>query len=74
VVSRARYGFAAQLSTADRVALVGSEFLALAGRLSAIDELFARLGQVKSADVQRVARSFFVPTNRTVVTLQPDSQ
>jgi zinc protease len=74
VVARARYGFAAQLSTADRVALVGSEFLALAGRLSAIDEFFARLGQVKSADVQRVARSFFVPNNRTVVTLQPDSQ
>jgi zinc protease len=73
VVSRSRYAFAAQLSTADRVALVGSEFLALAGRLSAIDELFARLGQVKSADVQRVARTFFVPTNRTVVSLQPDS-
>ncbi len=73
VVSRARYGFAAQLSTADRVALVGSEFLALAGRLSAVDEFFARLGQVKSADVQRVARTFFVPASRTVVTLQPDS-
>jgi zinc protease len=74
VVSHARYGFAAQLSTADHVALVGAEFLALAGRLAAIDEFFTRLGQVKSADVQRVARSFFVSTNRTVVTLQPDSQ
>jgi zinc protease len=74
VVSHARYGFAAQLSTADHVALVGAEFLALAGRLTAIDEFFTRLGQVKSADVQRVARSFFVSTNRTVVTLQPDSQ
>jgi zinc protease len=74
VVSHARYGFADQLSTADHVALVGAEFLALAGRLTAIDEFFARLGQVKSADVQRVARSFFVSTNRTVVTLQPDAQ
>jgi predicted Zn-dependent peptidase len=28
---------------------------------------------VKSADVQRVARSFFTPQNRTVVTLQPEA-
>jgi predicted Zn-dependent peptidase len=55
------------------VALVGADFLALAGRLSAIDEYFARLGQVKSADVQRVARTFFTPQNRTVVTLQPEA-
>ena len=74
VVSHARYAFAAQLSTTDHVALVGAEFLALSGRLSAIDEYFTRLGQVKSADVQRVARTIFVPHNRTVVTLQPDAQ
>ena len=73
VVSHARYAFAAQLSTADRVALAGSEFLGLTGRLSSIDEFFARLAEVKSADVQRVARTFFVPTNRTVVTLQPNA-
>ncbi|HEX7598007.1 MAG TPA: pitrilysin family protein [Polyangia bacterium] len=74
VVSHARYAFAAQLSTADHVALVGAEFLALTGRLSAIDEYFTQLGQVKSADVQRVARTFFTPQNRTVVTLQPEAQ
>ena len=73
VLSHARYAFAAQLSTPDHVALVGAEFLALDGRLSAIDEYFAQLGQVKSADVQRVARTFFTPQNRTVVTLQPDA-
>jgi zinc protease len=73
VLSHARYAFAAQLSTPDHVALVGADFLALAGRLSAIDEYFARLGRVKSADVQRVARTFFTPQNRTLVTLQPES-
>jgi predicted Zn-dependent peptidase len=73
VLSHARYAFAAQLSTPDHVALVGAEFLALAGRLSAIDEYFARLGQVKSADVKRVARTYFTPQNRTVVTLQPEA-
>ena len=74
VVSHARYGFAAQLSTAEHVALIGAEFLALTGRLSSIDEYFTRLGQVKTADVQRVARSFFAAKNRTVVTLQPEAQ
>jgi predicted Zn-dependent peptidase len=72
VISHARYGFAAQLSTPDHVALIGAEFLALDGRLAAIDEYFASLNQVKSADVQRVARSYFTQKNRTVVTLQPD--
>jgi len=73
VISHARYAFAAQLSTPDQVAQVGADFLALAGRLSAIDEYFARLGQVKSADLQRVARTYFTPQNRTVVTLQPET-
>ena len=73
VLSHARYAFAAQLATPDHVALVGAEFLALDGRLSAIDEYFARLAQVKSADVQRVARTYFTPQNRTVVTLQPET-
>jgi zinc protease len=73
VLSHARYAFAAQLSTPDHVALVGAEFLALDGRLSAIDEYFARLAQVTSADVQRVARTYFTPRNRTVVTLQPEA-
>lgn len=73
VLSHARYAFAAQLATADHVALVGAEFLALDGRLAAIDEYFARLAQVKGADVQRVARTYFTPQNRTVVTLQPEA-
>jgi len=73
VLSHARYAFAAQLATPDHVALVGAEFLALDGRLSAIDEYFSRLAQVTSADVQRVARSFFTPQNRTVVTLRPEA-
>jgi zinc protease len=73
VISHARYAFAAQLATPDHVALVGAEFLALDGRLAAIDEYFSRLGQVKGADVQRVARTYFTPQNRTVVILQPET-
>jgi zinc protease len=71
VVSRTRYAFAGQLSTADRVALVGSEFLALTGKLSTIDDTFALLSRVTVTDVKRVAAKYFTPQNRTVVVLEP---
>lgn len=71
VVSRTRYAFAGHLSTADKVALVGSEFLALTGKLSTIDDTFALLSQVTVADVKRVAARYFTPQNRTVVVLKP---
>jgi zinc protease len=74
VVSRTRYAFAGHLSTADKVALVGSEFLALTGKLEAIDEAFTLLSQVTVADVKRVAGKYFTPQNRTVVVLEPGEQ
>jgi zinc protease len=74
VVSRRRYEFAGQLSTADKVALVGAEFLALTGGLAAIDESFAQLAKVTVADVKRVAAKYFKPENRTVVVLEPEAQ
>jgi zinc protease len=74
VVSRRRYAFAGQLSTADKVALVGSEFLALTGGLAAIDQSFAQFSKVTVADVKRVAAKYFAPENRTVVVLEPEAQ
>jgi zinc protease len=73
VSSHARYDFAGRLNTADNVALIGAEFIGLTGRLASIDQYFAALGKVTSADVQRVARTIFVPTNRTVVTLKAET-
>jgi predicted Zn-dependent peptidase len=73
VSAHARYGFAGRLNTADNVALVGAEFIGLTGRLSSIDEYFAAFQKVTSADVQRVARTYFTPRNRTVVTLKADN-
>jgi len=72
VVSRTRYAFAGHLSTADHTAIVGSEFLALTGRLASIDETFALLAKVTAADVKRVAANYFAPSNRTVVVLKPE--
>jgi zinc protease len=74
VVSRTRYAFAGHLSTADHVALVGAEFLALTGRLDAIDDAFTLLSRVTVADVKRVAAKYFAPQNRTVVVLEPGEQ
>jgi zinc protease len=74
VVSRTRYAFARHLDTADHVALVGSEFLALTGNLSSIEQTFATLSRVTNDDVQRVARQHFTPQNRTVVVLEPEAQ
>jgi zinc protease len=73
VVARTRYAFAAQLATADKTALVAAEFLALTGRLSAIDATFATLARVTNDDVKRVAATYFVPRARTVVTLAPEA-
>ena len=70
VVSHLKYGFAAELSSADRVAYTAAGFLALTGDLSAINAYFALFDKVTSADVKRVAQTYFVPTNRTTVTLK----
>jgi zinc protease len=74
VVSHTRYALAGQLSTADKVALVGAEFLALHGELSSIDDTFALLSKVTVNDVKRVASKYFNPDNRTVVILEPEAQ
>jgi zinc protease len=70
VVSHVKYGFAAQLSTADKSATTAASFVALTGQLESINAYFALYDKVTPADVQRVARQYFTPTNRTVVTLE----
>jgi predicted Zn-dependent peptidase len=70
VISHVKYAFAAQLSTADRTAYTAASFLALTGELGSINSYFALYDKVTSADVKRVAQTYFVPTNRTTVTLK----
>jgi len=65
-----KYNFANQLSTADRTATTAAQFIALTGALSSINDYFALFDKVGSADVKRVAQSYFTPSNRTVVTLK----
>jgi zinc protease len=70
VLSHVKYAFAGQLSTADKTAYTASAFLALTGELASINAYFALFDKVTSADVKRVAAAYFVPTNRSVVTLK----
>ncbi len=70
VLSHVKYAFAGQLSTADKTATTASAFLALTGDLQSINKYFALYDKVTTADVQRVAATYFKPVNRTVVTLK----
>jgi zinc protease len=70
VLSHVKYAFASQLSTADRAAYTASSFIALTGDLGAINTYFTLYDKVTSADIKRVAQSYFAPANRTVVSLK----
>jgi len=72
VLSHVKYGFAAQLATADKTANVAAQFVALTGKIDAINGYFALYDKVTPADVKRVAQTYFVPANRTTVTLRAD--
>jgi zinc protease len=69
VLSHVKYSFAGRLSTADRTANSAAEFIALTGSVSSINDYFALYDTVTSADVKRVAATYFRPNNKTVVTL-----
>jgi zinc protease len=70
VLSHVKYAFAGQLNTADRTAYTAAGFVALTGDLDSINAYFALYDKVTSADIKRVAATYFVPGNRTVVTLK----
>jgi zinc protease len=74
VVSHVKYAFAGQLSTADRTAYTASTFIALTGDLGSINSYFALYDKVTSADVKRIAATYFRPSNLTVVTLKAGKQ
>jgi zinc protease len=70
VLSHVKYGFAAQLSTADRSAETAAMFVALTGDVASINAYFALYDKVTPADVKRVAQKYFTAANRTTVTLE----
>jgi zinc protease len=73
VLSHVKYAFASQLATADKTANVAAQFIALTGKIDAINAYFALYDKVTTADIKRVAAQYFAPTNRTVVTLKTEA-
>jgi zinc protease len=72
IKSHLRYGFAAALDSPDTVAHVAGESIAITGRPDAMNDLYAAYDRLTPADLQRVARSYFAATNRTVITLETE--
>ncbi|MGH9749695.1 MAG: M16 family metallopeptidase [Candidatus Polarisedimenticolia bacterium] len=69
VRSHLKYAYAGGLDTAGSVARGLAHYLALTGDPGAVNKVYALYDQVTPEDVRRVAKSVFVPANRTVVTL-----
>jgi zinc protease len=69
IKSHQRYAFELGLDTPGNVAAQAAQAVAIAGNVEAINQRFATYQKVTSADIQRVAREYFKPTNETVVTL-----
>jgi zinc protease len=67
-----RYEFAGSLDSPDAVALAVGQSIAATGRLDAMNELYAAYDRLTPADLQRVARTYFAATNRTVVILETE--
>jgi zinc protease len=69
VKSHLRYQFALQLDSPASVAALVAHYLSLTGKVETINELFVQYDAVTPADVQRVIREVFRPSNGTTVTL-----
>jgi len=69
IKSHQRYAFELGLDTPSSVADQAAQAVAITGDVEALNQRFATYQKVTPADIQRVAREYFKPTNETVVTL-----
>lgn len=69
IKSHQRYAFELSLDTPGNIADQAAQAVAITGGVEAINQRFATYQKVTPADIQRVAREIFKPTNETVVTL-----
>lgn len=68
-----RYGFAMSLSNASSVARTVSHYMQLTGDYNTMNKLYDLYDEVTPADIQRVARKYFIPETRSVVTLAQEA-
>jgi zinc protease len=72
--NNAKRGVVAGLTSSLQRAIQLAEFAASYGNASLINQRVDRLMKVTAADVQRVAKTYLVPENRTVVVTNPKAQ
>ncbi len=64
-----RYSFALRLNNSEAIADTLAHFVALRRTPETINRIFERYAQVTPADLQRIARKYFLENERTTVTL-----
>lgn len=71
--SALKYGFLMGLDAPDQVANALAQFIWLTGDANSLNRFYALYDQVTPADIQAVARKYFVPEHLTVGTIGPDA-
>jgi len=70
VRSNMRYGFVAELGTADDVASTLASYVGMTGDLACVNEFFATLDTVTPEDVRKAANTWMLPEHSTVAVLR----
>jgi zinc protease len=70
VKRRERYAFVMEMDTPDKVAGELARFLAITGRIEAVEQLFAASEKVTPQEIMSACAKYFVPERRTVVVLK----
>jgi zinc protease len=69
IKSHLRYSFALSLDSPNAISGTVTNYLSLTGDPLTVNEVYAQYQKVTPADIQRVAKEVFKPTNYTAVTL-----
>src|SRR2546422_9831699 len=72
--SRLRYSFALRMNSSSAIANALAQYIGLRRTPDTINKLFALYQQITPEDLRAAARQYFVPNNRTVVTLAPPAK
>ncbi len=67
--SRIRYSFALRMNSSSAIAAALAPYIGLRRTPETINKLFALYQQITPQDIRAIARQYFTPNNRTIVTL-----
>ena len=67
--SRIRYSFALRMNSSSAIANAAAQYIGLRRTPETINKVFALYRQISPEDIRAIARQYFTPNNRTIVTL-----